>query len=479
MPGLHNHHSGFLLVVVLVFGSIFFLLCAVLLGTVLQQYAIQQDRTYAAQALGVAEAGVNYYKWFLAHNPDDVTNGTGAPGPYTYTVNDPEAGLVGTSTLEIHANRTCGEISSIDITSTGAVAAAPEITRTIRARYARPTVANYAYIINANVWAGPDRTIVGPYHTNGVVRMDGTNNSIVSSGQADWECDGSIPCDPGSIGDTLPAVYGDGPNSGLWVYPQPPISFSGITVDLAAMQNKAQADGVVLPPSGDQGYRIVFQDDGTFDVYVVDSTFSYYGYAEENGWERERHVIADDDFLDTYTLPDTCSAIFVEDKVWLEGEIAQPTTIAVADLDTTGVSPSIILNDNITYAAAGASFLAIAEQNVLVGLAVPDELTLEGVFIAQNGRFGRNHYCEHCWEWFWYYGLPWYLDEFVTRTTLTIRGTIVSNRSVGTQWVDGNGNFQSGFATRYNSYDRRLLQAPPPLLPRTSDTYELSRFRQD
>lgn len=467
----YNDH-GYLLVLVLVFGAVFFLMVVSFTGYVVTQRKVQEAAYNKERALEIAEAGLNYYKWFLAHNPGDTQNGTGQPGPYVHTYADPEGDDIGEFSLDIASSTLCGDTYAVDIRSTGRTYDSPNLTRTVYGRYALPTVAEYAYIIGSNVWAGEDRTIIGPYHSSGIIRMDGTNNSTVTSEQEDWVCDGSLPCDPDPTGTTLDAVYGDGPNSDLWTFPSTPINFTGFTLDLDDMQDKAENEGgVFLGDSGDYGYRLNFQDDGTVDVYVVDRTYSYQGYTSENGWQYERHAIRDDDFYATYTIPTQCPLIFVEDKVWLEGEVNGKVTVAAANLDDVGVDPSIILNDDVTYATDDSGLLAIAESDVLVGLAVPDDMEVNGIFIAQNGRFGRNHYTE--------YYLPSNLDQYERRNSLTINGTIVSQGRVGTKWVNGSGNYISGFETRYNSYDRDLVSDPPPLTPETSDDYQFIEWREE
>lgn len=165
--------------------------------------------------------------------------------------------------------------------------------------------------------------------------------------------------------------------------------------------------------------------------------------------------------------------------MWLEGEVHGRVTIAAADMDSPGVDPTMILHDNITYSTATSGLLAIAEEDVLVGLVVPNNMELKGIFIAQNGHFGRNHYCTSCWGGWWgpNYGLPSHLDGYVERNSLTMYGTIVSNGRVGTKWTS-DGSFSSGFQNRYNSYDRNLVSDPPPLTPEVSDTYQFIEWRE-
>ncbi len=475
--------NGYLAVLVLVFGSIFFVILTAFMGFVINQKQAQDIKKREEQALAVAEAGINYYKWYLAHNPNDLTNGTGEPGPFVFPYHDPEGGELGQISLSVTGTNLCGDITSIEIESTGTVADDPGSARTIYARYARPTVAEYAYIINANVWAGEDRTIVGPYHSNGIIRMDGTNNSTVSSGQESWQCDeDELPCDPDDDGDTVDAVYGDGSGSDLWIFPTTPVSFAGLTVDLATIQDRAEDSGLYIGPSNRSGYRIRFESDGTIDVYRVTRADAYWGYSSESGWQQENNVITTSSFVGSYTIPVACPVIFVEDKVWLDGVVNGKVTIAAADVDSTGIDPSIVLNGNITYANDESGLLAIGERDVLVGLAVPDDTTANGIFMAQKGRFGRNHYCTNCSEtvgwWSYARGLPSSLDGYVYRDSLTVNGTIVSNGREGTKWVSSGGTYISGFETRFNSYDRDLVSSPPPLTPDTSDEYEFIEWRE-
>ncbi len=464
MKSSYIKRKGALLVLVLIFGAMFFVMMAGFMGFVVTQSQVQERKYQQEQAREIAEAGLNYYKWFLAHYPDDVTNGTGLPGPYVMPYNDPELGAIGEFSLSISSSTYCGDVSSIEIESTGYTYKEPSLKRTIYARYARPTVAEYAYIINANVWAGSSRTIIGPYHSNGGIRMDGTNNSTVTSGQETWTCTASFGCSPTQ---TVDGVFGSGPNSALWNFPSPPINFTGLTLDLANMKTKAQAGvgGIFIGNSGDYGYRVDFQSDGTVDVYKVDETWVHSEYSPTDGSYNynARDLIKDDDFFATYTIDPNCPLIFIEDKVWLEGEVNQKVTIAAAG---DGGDWSMILHNNITYTNDSAGLLAAAERDVLVGYDVPDDMELNGIFVAQGGRFGRNYY------WNSTNGG----DRF--RNSLTINGTIVSNGRVGTKWSCGGGVYCSGFDVRFNSYDRNLVDNPPPLAPHTSDDYKFVEWRE-
>ena len=225
-----------------------------------------------------------------------------------------------------------------------------------------------------------------------------------------------------------------------------------------------------IPPSDKYGWRITFNPDGTVSARKVNGTIQIWGYTIENGWQKERTVMSNTEAVTTYTVPANCPVVFVEDDVWLDGVVSGKVTVAAADIDTPNVNRSIILNGNITYAhEQGDGLTAIGEKDVLVGLQTPDIMTIRGIFIAQLGRFGRNHYAES--------NLPASLDPFVKRSVLNTTGTVVSNGRVGTKWTSG-GTFVSGYSQRNDSYDIELAKSPPPFTPATSDDFKFVDWRE-
>lgn len=471
-----NSKKGFLLIVVLVFGAIFLLVIASFIGFVITQSQVSEQRYQLEKASDVAEAGLNYYRWFLAHYPNDVTNGTGTPGPYVHTYSDPELGPIGEFSLQIASTTYCGDVASIEVTSSGHTYDNPSLVRTITARYTQPTVAEYAFIINASVWAGSSQTIVGPYHSNQGIRMDAANQSTVTSGVASWNCTSTFGCSPSGTRDGVFTTTGSS-NPLLFSFPSPPINFTDITIDLANMLSKAQTGGgIYIPSSGTYGYRVIFNGNGTVTLRRVTGTYQYSAYSTEDGNFNERNIISNDSFYGTYTINSSCPLIYIADKIWLEGEVDQKVTLAAAGTDISGQDPSIILKGNVTYDNPDEDgLLAIAENDVLLGVDVPDDMTINGIFVAQNGKFGRNHYT--------YSNLPnpsgpANYKPYYERSSLTTNGTIVSNGRVGTQWTSG-GVFTSGFHDRYSSYDRNLVDSPPPLVPNTSDVYDFVEWREE
>ncbi len=452
--------GGYLLVLVLVFAGVFMTILTSFVGFIVTQSRVIEKKVQFETAGQIAESGLNYYKWYLAHFPN--SNATSTTGVYY----DPEGEAIGEYAVTIASTTFCGVVASRQVTSVGYSYAEPNIIRTVGARYARPSVADYSYIINSNVWVGSDAQIIGPYHSNGGIRMDGTNNSVVTSGQSTWTCDSSFGCSPTASKNGVFTTTVN-PNTALFDFPSAPINFAGVTVDLSQIKDRAQnGGGLYFGNSGKEGYHVIFLSDGQVEVRRVNSK---QGEPKGYAWGRYMHILNGTTLIGRYQIPASCPVVFFEDQIWLEGAVRGNVTLAAANPTSTSIDPSIILNNNITYVTATSGLLAIAEKDVIVGLVVPDNMYLNGVFIAQNGAFGRNHYDT---------SMPNAWEAYIKRNSLTMTGTIVSNGRVGTKWVDTDtGAYLSGFANRYNSYDRNLSLNPPPFVPNTSDVYQFTDWR--
>lgn len=464
---------GYLMLMVIVFGSILLTVLGALSSFVLTENKLQSTSTSGSRGLAIAEAGLEYYRWHLAHYPSDLQNGTGHAGPYTMPYDDPEGGQTGTISLTVTGNTACGQTTSIDIRSTGTPNENISAKKTVVARYARPTVARYSYVLNSTVWAGDDRIINGPYHSNGGIRMDGTANAPVTSSLSTWLCTSSFGCSPNQ---TKSGVWGAGPNQSLWSYPVPQVDFAGMAADFTNLKTIATASGIYLPrySSGNsnqsnywRGYHLIFNGNGTVTVRRVSATTSLSATFINPADTIDRTRISTEAFYATYTIPSTCGLIFVEDNVWVEGAIDSKVTLIAANVTTTGVSPNAMLPNNITYVATDGTdgLTLVAEHNVLITPDAPTNMSISGVFIAQGGAFGRNLYsCPGTYE---------------PKGTLTILGTTVSNLRTGTKWINGCGWSDAGYQTRIDAFDRKLSTNPPPFTPNTSTDFEFVDWRQE
>ena len=80
--------KGSLLIPIIIFSSV----ALVIIGGVLNwaNITMRANREHLARgkAIQIAEAGIDYYRWHLAHNKTDYQDGTGGPGPYIHQVFD-------------------------------------------------------------------------------------------------------------------------------------------------------------------------------------------------------------------------------------------------------------------------------------------------------------------------------------------------------------------------------------------------------
>ncbi len=461
----------------------------IIMGTI-TSYAFEQAKYGRAlygreQAIAIAEAGLEYYRWFLAHNPNNLTNGTGLPGPYSYTVNDPEGGTLGTASISVTANSQCGVIQSIDITSEGTSNTNVAFKRTLFGRYMRRSVASYSYLLNSNVWAGSDRAITGPYFSNGGIRMDGTNNSDVLSAVTTWVCDSSYNCIPTQ--NNAPGVVGSGSGSALWQSSAASIDFAGIATSLASLKTYATSGGGLLFPAAtgstnSRGYHFIFKSNGTVDVYRVSATYAVPSYNSQTGWTlTEYSIIQTETLLGNYTIPASCGLIFVDDRVWVEGVVRDKVTLVAATPSDTGTTIDVYIPNNITYTTNdGTSGLTvISERNILIPLNSPDVMEIHGIFSAHSGRYGRNLYVNDNSGYGQYsvgYATSTW-NSYVIQSQLTTQGTVVSSARTGTSWTSG-GVTTSGYSSRIDAYDQLQATNPPPFTPSASTDYSYVLWRE-
>jgi len=469
--------KGIIITYVLVFGAIFLLLLGGLLGFILLQLKQSAQRIAWNEALHVAEAGVNYYRWCLNN---EVAGNCQLEKDYF----DLAGNLIGQFSLEIDIQESCDQIIQRKIISTGRTNKFPDLKRKISVLYARESVAKYSYIINDNVWVGSDHEIRGPFHSNSGVRFDGENQSLVTSASEEWVCTKSFGCGPVAFpGKGLglglcptgagcrierkqcicPGVFTTTDNSrpDLFSFPIPPFDFGRITVDLAQMKNVAQTSGIYLPPSKEitpqgKGWHLKFKEDGTFEAWLITQLSPIYTYSLEEGWHYDYFTIKNEYLYNSYLIPSACSVIFVEDNLWPGGVIKGKVTLVSANLIDPNLNTDVILQANLDYSVKDGSdgLTLIAQRNILIGPNSPNMMELRGIFIAQKGRFGRNHYPRNI------------------REKLEIYGSIISNGRVGTKWSSG-GRVISGYLKRESYFDPNLIYHPPVFTPYITRDFKL------
>jgi hypothetical protein len=455
LPSFHKkqiNQVGSVLILVVVFTGIFLVIITGLLGVVYYQQKLNNQYIAKVQALHIAEAGINYYRWHLAHDPNDFTDNTGGAGPYIHAYNDPTTDLVGTFSLEIDQPPIGSTI--VTIRSTGWINKYPQLKKTIEVKYGKPSLAHFSYLTNTDIWLGESESVSGQMHANGGIRMDGTNDSLVTSAKTTYIC---TP-DHGCSNEEKPGVWGAGPNSDLWSFPEPEIDFVTITMDLSNLKTQAQADGNYYAASN-YGYLVRFQNNGTYDLYTITSLYDSLRQIDDDdfsGYEYKAEEIKNMTFLANHPLPNN-GIIFIEDDVWVEGTVNGKVTLVSATFpDTLSTNTSIFINNNVRYVARdGNNALGlIAQKNIQVPRHAPTNLYIDGVMLAQKGRVYRAYY--------------YYSSDRLIKNYIEVYGGIITNKIWTWTWVSGSTTVD-GYNQTKSIYDTKLTFSPPPYFPTSGD----------
>lgn len=498
----NNTERGGIIIQVLAFASIGIFLLAGFVNWGVMSVKLARTTADRAQALAIAEAGIDYYRWHLAHAPTDFQDGTGAPGPYVHNFEDKNGVTIGTFTLDITAPPPGSTL--VTIRSTGRVFANPTVSRTIETRLAKPSLAKYAVVANANMRFGPGTEIFGRVHSNGGIRFDGISHNVMTSAKSSYDdpdhtgnnefgVHTHVNAPPGTgVNDTFrpneapptspvpsrPEVFMTGRQ-----FPVPEEDFVGLTADIAQMKADAQANGLYYgPPSGNIGYLIQLKTNDTFDIFRVNALQPNPGVncppatppSDWGTWSIAGTGGATSPIASDVPFPAN-GLIFVESNLWIEGQIntARLTIVAATFPDDPATRKSITVNNNLMYTNYdGQDVIAlIAQHNINVGLKSADNLQIDAALIAQNGRVGRFYYRSGC-------GAEW------VRSSVTLYGMIATNQRYGFTYVGTNytcpGGVQigSGYCVRQLTYDGNLLYGPPPSFPLTTDEYQILSWEE-
>ncbi|MEK7612210.1 MAG: hypothetical protein AAB407_02625 [Patescibacteria group bacterium] len=434
------------------------------------------------QAFQIAEAGIEYYRWHLAHSPEDYTNGTGLPGPYAVDYYNREGNKIGQFILTITAPILGSTVTTIR--STGILDDAPGSARTIEAKMGIASFTKFAVVANDTMYFGVGTETFGLIHSNGGIRFDGLAHNLITSAVASYndpdhsgQDEFGVHTHVSPVDPLPPAQVPERPDVFMAgrQFPVPAIDFDGIIADLAEIKSDAQANGTYFPDSGQSGYDVIVKTNDTFDVYRVNSIVpkpqGCSNVVADNDWDT--WSVNTKTFLGNYPFPAN-GLIFFEDDIWVSGQIdsARITIGAARFPETPGQIKNININNDLRYTNYdGTDVIGLISQNdINVGLYSEDDLRIDGALISKNERIGRL-----------YYRAPTenntYCGPEALRDTVTLFGMLATNERYGFSWTCG-GVYCSGYETRTIIYDNNLLFSPPPGFPLTSDQYEVFSWEE-
>lgn len=497
----------------LAYGLVIMASVAVLLSSILTFVASQiKNSLYTnakEQSFQIAESGIHFYKWYLAHNTDgrttaqiqafwDSGSALGVGSAYAVDYEDPSSGeTVGRYSIEVDPP-TQGSTMVI-ARVTGWTTKYPNNTRTIQVRFRRPSWSESAVLANDFMRFGAGTEVYGRIHSNQGIRFDGVAHNLVTSSVATAD-------DPDHGGGNEFGVHThDAPTDPLppsavparvdvfeagREFPVTTTDFNGVLGDLSYMKSEAQAGhGRYFNDSG-VGRKILLKTNDSYDVCGVASfdavsngITSYSGavsgatggFAGTNGnacvatsccdyaacpWIRPaQHSRGKCVSLSNYPIVDD-GVIFVEDNVWLSGQISgKKMAVVAADL-IGGAAPSVYIGNDILYTAYdGTDIIGVIGQNDIEIIRDSEtDLRIDAALLAQQGRVGRENY-----------GMA------DIKTVITVYGAMATNQRYGFAWTNG---FQDwGYTTRNLYYDNNLLYYPPPYFP-TGTQYAIDLWEE-
>lgn len=483
LASLKLRRNGSMIAYALVIMSVVSILLVSILKYTTSQTTFSINRVNRAGSFQVAEAGIFFYRWYLAHEISGKTvqqikdfwingNPYGVSAPYEADFRDPEGGVIGRYKIEVQAPDVNSTI--VLVKSTGWTLKDPNVKRVVQARFRRPSWSESAVLANDNMRFGSGTIVSGKIHSNKGIRFDGLATNVISSaldiyddpdhsGNNEFGVHTHVNPPPASgINDTfrpleaLPTspvpARADVFQAGRQ-FPVPAVDFNGMLSDLNFMKTAAQfgENGSLYFDNSGEGRHIILQNGATFNICKV-NTYS----GTTNGITSYRRnsgggtcATCSGLCSTSYNYPSS-GVIFVEDNVWVEGTINdKKVTIVAADL-VGGIKKTMYIGmNNILYTNFdGRDILGlIGQKDVEVIRNSQNFLTVDAALLAQSGRVGMSHYGNQ-------------------KDTITVNGSIATNLRYGFAWTDG-----TGYTNRNLNFDNNLLYYPPPYFPTGTEYY--------
>jgi len=485
--------KGSALVYALIILSAVSIILVSLLGYITSQLKFSASRVEKEKAFQVAESGINWYKWYLAHETSGKTTqqinnfwqgdtALGVATPYEHDFYNSSGTAIGK--YSITAQKPDVGSTIVTVVSTGWTYKMPNLKRIIQVRFRRPSWSEYAVLANDFMRFGEGTQVYGKIDSNEGVRFDGVAYNVISSAVANYD----DPDHSGGVEFGVHTHVNPPPGSGVddsfrpleappnpvpnrsdvfkagREFPVPEISFNGVLSDLTFIKTESQnpSHGLYFDDS-DSGRHIILKTDGTMDVSKVLS------------YDTDSNSITSESASTNYSIPNN-GVVFVENNAWIEGTINnEKVTIVAANLIGGNPANIYIGMNNINYTNFdGRDIIGlIAQKDVEVIRDSQDFLTIDAALLAQSGRVGRKHYGTWCtnWTqvWWWWVCTDWTTDH---KNTITLNGSMATNKRYGFAWTDG-----TGYVNRVLNFDNNLLYYPPPYFP-TGTEYSIDSWKE-
>jgi hypothetical protein len=520
-----KNQQGSVLAYALIIMSIVMIILVSMLSYISSQLKFSFNRVEKEKAFQISEAGVYYYRWYLAHETSGKTAleignflKTGGPMGFSPAVVDYDG--IGAYQLTITPPTTGSTM--ITVTSVGWSYKFPEMKRTISVRFRRPSWSEYAVLANDFMRFGEGTEVYGKIHSNEGIRFDGLAHNVVSSllptaddpdhsGANEFGVHTHKNLPPSTtVTDSFRSAEAP-PTSPVPArvdvfeagrqFPAAEVSFNGVLLDLSFMKGIACVYNTHTPPActvinnctsagcyfdnNGVGRQIFLKANGTYEIYTVDSysgsrITSYLG-KKNNGKSctpgiasgiptRCVDISGCTCVYSTYNIPNN-GIIFVEDNIWLD---AKPSGSSFEKLDKSYQGSTLLSSEaKVTIVAGGVdskvfiggSNLEYARSDGSNILGVIGQHDVEVIENSLNTLTISGALLAQSGK----VGRAYYVDH---KSSITVNGSIATNERYGFAYADG-----TGYTTRILNFDNNLLYYPPPYFP-TGTEYAIDLWEE-
>ena len=460
-----NRKSGTFLPAILIACTILLILATAIITLMMAN--LKRISLYEKQVStsSIAEAGLNYYLWHLAHNPNDYTDNhpsdtikpEGYFGPYSHNYSDSTGHEIGTYDLYIYPPS--ADFSSVQVKSVGKVNGST-LEKTVVAQLSMPYFSRY-YLLSFNdeIWIGDTEIINGPVHTNNQfkgIRNDGTVGQATATCIEDYRSD--------TDGSTHDCIWGPGTFTQGTDYPVS--SFNVADVNFTNLLTDSQPDGTLYPENtSGVGYHVILKGD-RYDIRKVRNANSNRGYYPEDNQQynifdtirNENAYLADQPFPEN-------GLIFINDNVWIEGTLTNEKVTFVAakpSENDTSRFKNIYINNNLRYTEKNSltKLGLVAQKHIQIVYGAPNNLNVDAAMLAKTG--------------FIFY--PYYSGNI--KNSITVFGSLAHLGGLIFSWAYSNGTVVAGYRNTINNHDPELIFSPPPFFPK-SGQYQILNWHEE
>jgi len=521
---------GSILIYILITATIGSVILLGLITFVVSRNKNSQNAANREQAFQMAEAGIYWYRWYLAHFVEGKTvqqkkdfwangNPKGVGTPYEVEMSDPEGGALGKYKLEV--TPPSADSTIVIVKSTGWTYRYPGTKRTIQVRFRQPAWCEYAVVADDFMRFGAGTEVFGMVHGNQGIRFDGLAHNTIDSSVPSFQ-------DPDHSGGPEFGVHthvnpppGSGVNDSLRPNEAPPNSmptrndvfeagrkinqpvknFNSLVADLNLMKDQANNGGLYFGQTTAtvqfncrnvrtrvggkwvwvwtcdetsvpvKGYHIILKNNHTMDVSMVlgfDSNSYQINPTITVNYGGHNYTVNGELTSVNYPVPAN-GIVFVENYTWVEGTInGDHLTIAVADLSPTPVYKDIYINHSVLYTDKVGND---ANGPDILGLIAQNNISIglysDNILEVDAALLAQKGRIGRN-----HYTSPLTPTDYVHRNQITTYGSLVTKQRYGFAWTDN-----TGYNIRNLYFDNNLVYYPPPYFP-VGDKYQIDLWQE-